>query len=157
MAMRVSRKKFLGVDEVPKQSFEDIAAKMALDFETDVFRRLKELGLKRKDLAYLLGVSPAAVSKMLSENSNMTLKSMAKIASALKSVVSPIRLQGVCEVSYVDLDDAGAAGIFAEGDREPGFSMGRAADDKLLTSKRVNVSAARVKEAQINPLRGLAA
>ena len=104
MAMKVSREEFLGIDEPLKPNFENVAAKMALDFEADVFMRLKELGLKRKDLARLLNVSPAAVSKLLTENSNMTLKTMAKIAAALGCEISPFHLNGVAEVSYVDLD-----------------------------------------------------
>lgn len=103
MAMKISREKFLNADAPLKPSFESIAAKMALDFEAGVFMRLKELGLKRKDLAQLLNVSPAAVSKLLTEDSNMTLKTMAKIASALGCGISPIRLNSVAEVSYVDL------------------------------------------------------
>lgn len=108
MAMRVSREEFLGVDEPLKPSFENVAAKMALDFEVEVFMRLKKLGLKRKDLAQLLGVSPAAVSKLLSEDSNMTLKTMAKVAVALGCEVAPIRLEEVGDVRYADLDDDNA-------------------------------------------------
>lgn len=104
MAMKVSREEFLGIDEPLKPNFENVAAKMALDFEADVFMRLKELGLKRKDLARLLNVSPAAVSKLLTENSNMTLKTMAKIATALGCEISLFHLNGVAEVSYVDFD-----------------------------------------------------
>lgn len=104
MAMKVSREEFLGVDEPLKPNYENVAAKMALGFEADVFMRLKELGLKRKDLARLLGVSPAAVSKLLTENSNMTLKTMAKIATALGCEISPICLNSATKVSYVDLD-----------------------------------------------------
>lgn len=102
--MKVSRKEFLGIDEPLKPDFENVAAKMALAFEASVFLRLKELGLKQKDLAQLLSVSPAAVSKLLTENSNMTLKTMAKIAVALGCEISPIHLNTVAEVSYVDLD-----------------------------------------------------
>ena len=102
--MKVSREEFLGIDEPLKPNFENVAAKMALDFEADVFMRLKELGLKRKDLARLLNVSPAAVSKLLTENSNMTLKTMAKIATALGCEISLFHLNGVAEVSYVDFD-----------------------------------------------------
>lgn len=101
--MKVSREEFLGVDEPLQSNFESVAAKMALDFEADVFMRLKELGMKRKDLAKLLGVSPAAVSKTLTAGSNMTLKTMAKIATALGCDISPIRLNSVSGVSYVDL------------------------------------------------------
>ena len=102
--MKVSREEFLGIDEPLKPNIETVAAKMAVDFEADVFMRLKELGLKRKDLARLLNVSPAAVSKLLTENSNMTLKTMDKIATALGCEISPFHLNGVAEVSYVDFD-----------------------------------------------------
>lgn len=105
MAMKVSREEFLGVDEPLKPSFDNVAAKMALDFEVEVFMRLNKLGLKRKDLAKLLGVSPAAVSKLLTENSNMTLKSMAKVAVALGCEISPIRLTEIGDVDYAGLDD----------------------------------------------------
>ena len=101
MAMKVSREEFLGVDEPLKPSFDNVAAKMALDFEAEVFMRLKKLGLKRKDLAELLGVSPAAVSKLLTE----TLKTMAKVAVALGCEVSSIRLTEISDVDYVGLDD----------------------------------------------------
>ena len=104
MAMKVSREEFLGVDKPLKPNFENVAAKMALDFEADVFMRLKELGLRRKDLAELLNVTPAAVSKLLAENSNMTLKTMAKIATALGCEISSLHLNSVAEVSYVYLD-----------------------------------------------------
>lgn len=105
MAMKVSCEEFLGIDKPLKPSFENVAAKMALDFEAGVFLRLKELGLKRKDLARLLGVSPAAISKILAEDSNLTLRSMAKIATALGCEISSIHLSGVSEVDYVDLGD----------------------------------------------------
>jgi len=105
MAMKVSREEFLGVDAPLKPSFDNVAAKMALDFEAEVFLRLKKLGLKRKDLAERLGVSPAAVSKLLAENSNMTLKTMAKVAVALGCEVSSIRLTEIGDVDYAGLDD----------------------------------------------------
>ena len=101
--MKVSREEFLGVDAPLKPSFDNVAAKMALDFEAEVFLRLKKLGLKRKDLAERLGVSPAAVSKLLAENSNMTLKTMAKVA--LGCEVSSIRLTEIGDVDYAGLDD----------------------------------------------------
>ena len=103
--MKVSREEFLGVDAPLKPSFDNVAAKMALDFEAEVFLRLKKLGLKRKDLAERLGVSPAAVSKLLAENSNMTLKTMAKVAVALGCEVSSIRLTEIGDVDYAGLDD----------------------------------------------------
>lgn len=102
MAMKVTLEELLGSDEIPKPSYENVAAKMALDFEASVFLRLKELGMKRKDLADLLNVSPAAISKSLSEDSNLTLKTMAKIAVALGCEISPIYLKSVAGVSHVE-------------------------------------------------------
>lgn len=91
MTMRISLEDFMGTDEIPRPSFEEIASTMALDFEASVFCRLKELGLKQKDIAERLGVSAATISKTLSSNSNMTFKTAAKIAAALGCTIqSPI-------------------------------------------------------------------
>ena len=100
MAMKVSLEEFLGTEEDYSLCPEVIAEKMLLDFESDVFYCLKNKGLKKKDLAELLGVSAATVSKMLSEGSNLTLKSIARIASALDCSVSSPRLQPLGAVNY---------------------------------------------------------
>ena len=91
MTMRVTRDEFAG-EGSSFRSVEEIAKKMALDFEASVFLRMRELGIRQKDLAGMLGVSPAAVSKMLSGGSNLTLRSMAKVAFVLGCDVSPIGL-----------------------------------------------------------------
>ena len=83
MAMKVSRKEFLGVDELGVPEPEVVAAKMALDFEAAVFVEMKRQGLRQKDLAEAMGVTAATVSKTLSETSNMTFKTAARIANAL--------------------------------------------------------------------------
>ena len=83
MAMKVSRKEFLGVDELSVPEPEVVAAKMALDFEAAVFLEMKRQGLRQKDLAEAMGVTAATVSKTLSETSNMTFKTAARIANAL--------------------------------------------------------------------------
>lgn len=99
MTMRISLEDFLGVEEAPEKSAEEIASTMALNFEAAVFGRLKELGLKQKDLAARLGVSPATVSKTLSSNSNITFRTAARIAAALGcSVQSPILLPSLSTV-----------------------------------------------------------
>ena len=105
MAMKVSLEEFLGVDEAPKPSFETVAAKMALDFESEVFLYMKKLGLRQKDLAKLMGVTPAAVSKLLSNTSNLTFKTIAKIAVAMGCTVSPITLNQTSEISYAKLEE----------------------------------------------------
>lgn len=88
MALKVSLEDFLGVDEIPAPSAAVIAAKMLLDFESDVFDRLKELGLTQKDLADRMGLRAATISKTLSTGSNPTIKTIAKIAEALGCTVA---------------------------------------------------------------------
>jgi transcriptional regulator with XRE-family HTH domain len=87
MTMKVSRKDFLGLDELGMPAPEVVSAKMILDFEVAVFRRMEDLGIRQKDLAASLGVTAATVSKTLSETSNMTFKTAAKIANALGCVL----------------------------------------------------------------------
>lgn len=91
MTMKITLEDFLGTEDIPAPSPDEIASTMALDFEASVFCKLKELGLKQKDIALRLGVSPATISKALSSSSNMTFKTAARIAAALDcDVRSPI-------------------------------------------------------------------
>ena len=83
MTMYVTREEFLGRDEPLPPSVNTVLFKLMLDFSIEVYKRLEELGLKQKDLAELLNVSPAAVSKMLSPTGNISLRTMAKVAVAL--------------------------------------------------------------------------
>ena len=83
MAMKVSKEEFLGVDELSIPSPKVMAAKMVLDFEVAVYLEMKRQGLKQKDLAKKMGVTAATLSKTLSETSNMTFKTTARIANAL--------------------------------------------------------------------------
>lgn len=87
MALKVSRKEFLGVDELSVPEPDVMAAKMALDFEAAVYLEMKKQGLRQKDLAEIMGVTAATVSKTLSETSNMTFKTAARIANALGCVL----------------------------------------------------------------------
>lgn len=87
MAMKVSKKEFLGVDELSIPSPKVMAAKMVLDFEVAVYLEMKRQGLKQKDLAKKMGVTAATLSKTLSETSNMTFKTAARIANALGCVL----------------------------------------------------------------------
>lgn len=104
MSMKITLEDFLGTDETPNFSSESIAFKASLDFEADVFKKLQEKNLSQKDLAKLLGISPAAVSKMLSKGANTTIKTMAKIAHALNCVLAPIKLKDANEYSYFDVN-----------------------------------------------------
>ena len=87
MALKVSRKEFLGVDELDIPSCEVMSAKMVLDFEASIFCMMEAQGITQKELAERLGVTPATVSKTLSKTSNMTFKTAAKIAHALGCVI----------------------------------------------------------------------
>lgn len=111
MAMKVTLEEFLGVEEKPALTPENIAFKSALDFEAEVFKKLKEKNLSQKDLADILDISPAAVSKMLTRGSNITIKTMAKIAFALDCVLAPIQLKESKEYSYFDIHETETASV----------------------------------------------
>ena len=83
MTMRIELKDFLGADDIIEPSAEVIAAKMALDIQAGAYMRMKELGLKQKDLAEAMEITPAAVSKMLSNESNLRFSTVARMAVAL--------------------------------------------------------------------------
>lgn len=92
MAMRMTVDEFVGKDVGNRSSAERIAFKLALDFEASVFSELEKRHMTRKDLARRMEISAPAVTKMLSKGSNLTLKSMAKIAAALGCDVTAAKL-----------------------------------------------------------------
>lgn len=51
MALRISKKEFLGVDHLDIPNYEVMTAKMVLDFEASVFRVMQAQGITRKELA----------------------------------------------------------------------------------------------------------
>ncbi len=83
MAMRISKQEFMSGEMSAPPDPEVIAERVTLEFEVSVFKRMEALGLRQKDLAKMLGVTPATISKTLSGTSNMTLKTAARIANAL--------------------------------------------------------------------------
>ena len=101
MALKVSRKEFLGVDVLGIPEPDVMAAKMALDFEAAVYVEMKKQGLKQKDLAEAMGVTAATVSKTLSETSNMTFRTAARIANALGCTLDAPTLH-TFDVEYYD-------------------------------------------------------
>lgn len=92
MAMKMTLKEFMGVEEVDAPSPDAMSAKMALDVQADAFLRMKQLGIKQKDLANLMGITPAAVSKLLSNGANLRFSSVARIAAALNCKVESPKL-----------------------------------------------------------------
>jgi predicted transcriptional regulator len=56
-----------------------------LSFTEEVLRRMEEVGMTKSDLASKLDVEPAAVSKLIGGTNNFTLKTMVRIARALRS------------------------------------------------------------------------
>jgi transcriptional regulator with XRE-family HTH domain len=55
-----------------------------IDLTEQISARMKEKGMTRVKLANVLGVTPAAVSKLLNGNPNFTLKTLLKVANALQ-------------------------------------------------------------------------
>ena len=60
-----------------------IAEGMAIAIVEDALRIMKSKGLIRSDLAALMGVPRAQVSRLLNAPPNLTLRSIARLASAL--------------------------------------------------------------------------
>lgn len=54
-----------------------------LDLTEQISARMKEKGMTRAKLAGLLGVTPAAITKLLNGNPNFTLKTLLKVGDAL--------------------------------------------------------------------------
>lgn len=67
-----------------KLSSEELAWDHAMEISGSVYRRMQELGLKSKDLAARMGVSPARVSRILSGEQSMTLSTLARLETALE-------------------------------------------------------------------------
>jgi len=62
---------------------DGVALAAAIDFSIDVSEELERAGMTQTELAQRMGVSRSALSQMLSESSNLTLRSVAKIVHAL--------------------------------------------------------------------------
>ncbi len=64
-------------------SSEELAWDHAMEISGSVYERMQELGLKGKDLAERLGVSPARISRILKGEQSMTLTTLARLETAL--------------------------------------------------------------------------
>ena len=70
---------------------------LALSVGSEIRRIMKQRGLTGLELAKRLGVSSAYVSRLLNDNPNLTLKSLAKISVALEAQWEMPRLAS-CEL-----------------------------------------------------------
>lgn len=71
----------------------------ALDIELMILDRMKELGLKKSELAKRAGMSKSGLSNFLNGQPNMTLETMARFEFALDAVFE-ISLRPVEEFKY---------------------------------------------------------
>ena len=62
---------------------EDLAWDHAMEISAAVYSRMKELNLKKKDLANKMGVNPSQVTKILKGEQSITLRTLAKLEVAL--------------------------------------------------------------------------
>ena len=76
-----------------------------------VEKQRKAIGMKQKDLAESLDVTPAAVSKLLSDGSNLRNSSIAKVAVALKCDVIPAKLVPIEERSSKETSSTLSSGM----------------------------------------------
>lgn len=68
--------------DVPLSS-DDLAWDHALEISGAVFQRMKDLGMKKKDLAARMGVSPARITQIIRGEQSMTLSTLARLETAL--------------------------------------------------------------------------
>lgn len=66
-----------------KDDFEFRLESIILELTESICKKMKEKNIGRSKLAQLLGVSPAAVTKILNGNSNFTLKTLLSLADSL--------------------------------------------------------------------------
>jgi transcriptional regulator with XRE-family HTH domain len=66
-----------------RDTFEYKLEGLELEVTEKILRIMEEQGISRSDLAQRLGVSKAAVSKLLNNGSNMTLRRLLTIAEAM--------------------------------------------------------------------------
>jgi DNA-binding phage protein len=73
--------------EFAKYEFDDdyeaIADRMKLDFTEDLLGYMLELGMSKADLAEKMGCSRAYMTKVLAGDTNMTIETMVKMATAV--------------------------------------------------------------------------
>lgn len=67
-----------------KENADEKLADCLMDLCELVYGRMEELGMSKSDLARKLGMSPIMITKFLSGESNMTLKTISQLDAALE-------------------------------------------------------------------------
>lgn len=62
---------------------DDLAWDHAMDISGSVYTRMRELGMTKCELAERMGVKPGQVTRIIKGEANLTLKSIAKLETAL--------------------------------------------------------------------------
>ena len=83
MSQNTSNKPYVLTNEDRRRIVAEESA--ILGFTEEVLRRLAEVKMSKSDLDSKMNVDPAAVSKLISGNNNFTLRTMVRIARALRS------------------------------------------------------------------------
>lgn len=71
-----------------KDSVEYKAQKKSVDFLAKTLALMQERGVTKKELATIVGCTPAYISKLFNGSANMSLETMVKLADALNSEVN---------------------------------------------------------------------
>lgn len=102
------------------ETAETMGFRLSTEYATQVMLEVKRRGMKLKDLASLMGVSQATLSRMLSSTSNMTMKTVARLAVALGCDAEAPRLLPTTDdaasnvVRFVAGSERGRAGLVNE-------------------------------------------
>ncbi len=62
--------------------------KLKLDFTSELYKLMTETGVTKKELAGIIGTSPAYITKVFSGNANFTFESIVKLTRALDGQIS---------------------------------------------------------------------
>lgn len=84
------------IEETPEYKRDAIIT----DFVVEVYRVMKEKGVKRIDLAKRLGVNRSYVTQLLSGSANMTIDTLIKVAQSLDMNVKIELNPDTAEISY---------------------------------------------------------
>ncbi len=90
--MKSTAKTFKKLFEKARQRIEYFVQGAILEFTESVVSRMNELGVSNSVLAVRLKCKPPYVTKVLRGGTNFTLESMVKIALALDSELTPVKL-----------------------------------------------------------------
>lgn len=91
--------------ENAKDSIDFITEDHILEFTEQIINRMNELDLSQKDLADRMNVKPPYVHKILNGNPNVSLKTMIKIAMALRCELSYFRLKPNYDYHSFNIDE----------------------------------------------------